>query len=297
MPSKIISKCEICNRKFKHQTYFKRHIEKCKTELKQMPKEYICKVCGKKFSSPSAIGGHMGLVHGEKNMNKKEHFECEICGEKMYTNKGAFINHIKLHDEEFAKQKSKNISDAKLKFYADEERSKETREFMSDFMKEKNPMFEKENIDKMKQSRKEYFENLTDEEYSKLVINFINAPKKGNAVNHSGKYTPTRIEQIVMDFNIDGLEYNGNKEDSKTIRFENKNFKHSLTPDFIYKNKNIFVETFGVYWHPKEDEIIYRNACKENDCKIFIIWEDELLLKPTNVKKRLLNFLSQFNNI
>lgn len=294
MTSKSISTCDKCGKEFKHQTYFKRHIEKCNPELKLEPKRYICKVCGKEFNSPSAIGGHMGLTHSDKSMNKKKNFKCEICGEVLFTNKGAFESHVKNHDIEFREQKGKKISKAKIEFYADEDRSNFAREYMRNYMKENNPMYNEETINKMVESRKEYFENMTDEEYSQLVQNFINAPKKGNAVNHSGKYTPTKIEQIIIDLNIPGLIYNGNTKNAKTIRFKNKNYKHSLTPDFIYEydDKKV-IETFGVYWHPKEDEELYVNSCNENDYNILILWEDEIYTNINQVKERIEEFLER----
>lgn len=252
-------------------------------------KKHICKICGKEFKSGGALGGHMAMAHGEAN--KKKEYKCPICGKVLFTNKGAFKNHLKNHDEEFKKNKGEKISKAKIEFYADEEKSEFARKLMSEKMKKDNPMYNQETIDKMTKSRKEYINNLSDEEYSKMVINFINAPKKGNAVNHSGKYTPTKIEQMIIDLSIPKLKYNGNCKDSITIRFKHKNFKHSLTPDFIYENTNKLIETFGVYWHKKEDEEIYINACKENGYEVLILWEDDLYNNFKDCKNKILKFL------
>ena len=158
-------------------------------------------------------------------MNNKQEFDCPICNIKFYGNKGSFINHVKSHDEKFAKSKGEKISKAKKEFYQNEEKSKYARQLMSNKMKIDNPMYNEDTINKMISSRKKYFENLSNEEYNKLVMNFINAPKKGNTVNHSGKYTPTKIEQMIIDLKIPGLIYNGNSKDSKTIRFKNKNYR------------------------------------------------------------------------
>ena len=296
MKKDFILKCEKCGKEYKNQIHFKRHMEKCKKESNLATKRYICKICGKEFSSSSAIGGHMTAAHSVKGVNKKKNFKCKICGEILFTNKGAFENHTKNHNDIFREKKSNAISKAKKEFYANEERSKDTRDYMSNFMKEKNPMFHKENIEKMVQSRKEYFEKMTDKEYSEMVQNFINAPKKGNAVSHSGKYTPTRIEQMIIDLNIPGLIYNGNKKGAKTIRFKNKNYKHSLTPDFIYKyDEKKVIETFGVYWHPKEDEDIYVKSCEENNYNILILWENEIYTNIYDVKEKILKFLKGDN--
>lgn len=250
---------------------------------------FKCKICNKEFEKQGALGGHMACAHGKNN--KKEEFTCPICNEKFITNKGAFENHIKNHDMNFKQAKSEKISKNKKEFYADEERCKYAKEVTGQKMKENNPMYNPEVIDKMVQSRQEYFKNLSDIEYNNMVMNFINAPKKGNAVKHSGKYTPTRPEQMVIDFNIQGLIYNGNKKDSTTLRFAKKEHKSSSTPDFIYEGTNKLIEVFGTYWHPKEDEEKYTKAYEENGYKVLIIWEDKLYDNPELEKQRILKFL------
>lgn len=282
-------KCDKCNKEYQSNgKHYKKHIENCKYGE---PKKYFCKICGKEFNKPSAIGGHMACEHGK--VNKKEKFKCKICGKEFITNKGAFENHLKNHDSEWKISRGKNISNGKIEFYSNTERSKYAREYMSGFMKENNPMYDKKNIDKMALSRRKYIDNLSDDEYSKMVINYINAPKKGNSVNHNGKYTPTKIEQMIIDLNIENLLYNGNKKDSKTIRFKNKNYRSSITPDFILENTNKVIETFGVYWHPKEDEELYKNAYNENGYEVLILWEDELYNNFNNCKNKIFEFIKE----
>lgn len=284
-------KCDKCGKEFKryYKSYLK-HIETCDYDPNYV-KKHICKICNKEFKNGSALGGHIGVAHSENSMNKNKKYECSICNEILFCNKGAFENHIKNHDVEWKEKKASKISESWNELMNDEERSQKLSEFRSDYMKENNPMFEPKNVEKMTNSINKRIENMSEEEYSKLVLNFINAPKKGNAVDHAGKYTPTKIEQMIMDFNIEGLIYNGNKEDSQTIRFKNVNYKHSLTPDFIFKDTNKFIEAFGVYWHPKEDEEMYTNACKENGYEVLVIWEDKLHENPNKEKQRILNFL------
>lgn len=289
MPSKYISNCETCGREFKHQTYYKRHIVKCS---KQSKKKHVCDICSKEFPTGGALGGHKGTSHSKNGINTKREFDCPICNIKFYGNKGGFINHVKSHDEKFVKSKGEKISKAKKEFYQDEEKSKLARELMSNKMKIDNPMYNKSTVDKMVSSRKKYFSNLSNEQYSQLVMNFINAPKKGNAVKHSEKYTPTKIEQMIIDLKIPGLIYNGNSKKSKTIRFKNKNYKHSVTPDFIYEyDDKKFIEVFGVYWHPKSDEELYVKSYIENNYNVLIIWEDDLYNNIEKEKNRIIKFL------
>lgn len=183
-------KCEKCNKEYQFEKSYNKHVKNCTHgDLKT----YICKICGKEFNKKGALGGHMVSAHG--NMNKKENHKCPICDKILYTNKGAFENHIKLHDEEFNKNRGQKSSNTR-QIFLNSEKGKEYKEKMRQRMLINNPMYNQETIDKMVKSRKEYFKNMTDEEYSKLVVNFINAPKKGNAVNHSGKCTPTKPEKI-----------------------------------------------------------------------------------------------------
>lgn len=94
--------------------------------------------------------------------------------------------------------------------------------------------------------------------------------------------------------NIDGLIYNGNKKDSKTIRFKDKSYKYSSTPDFIYQyDETKYIEVFGVYWHLKEYEEFYVNSYQLNGYNVFIIWETELY---DNLEKTKLKIQKFFTN-
>jgi len=234
-------KCDKCNKIFKKQKNYLNHINKCNFQNKK----YFCEICNKEFKHQRALNGHISCVHGKNNI--KEKFICPICNITLFTNKGAFKNHVKNHNEEYRSNKINKFKNSMHDFFNDEEKSKKFRELHSTRMKNNNPMFQEETREKMKKSVQEHIKNLSDTEYNKMVVNFINAPKKGNAVNHSGKYTPTKPEQMVIDFNIPELIYNGNKENSTTLRFANKKHKRSLTPDFIYKETNKLIEVFGIY--------------------------------------------------
>lgn len=279
-------KCKVCNKEFKYKGSYEKHIVNCK------PKKFICKICNKEFKTGGSLGGHMACAHGKNNIKKE--FKCPICNEILYTNKGAFENHIKNHDVKFKKNKSEKIKKSWNNLLNDNKKRQKLSNFRSKHMKENNPMFNKETKEKMKNSLNKRISNLSDEEYSKLITNYINAPKKGNAVNHSGKYTPTKPEQIIIDLNINGLIYNGNKKDSKTIRFKNRTYKRSATPDFYYKfNENKLIEVFGVYWHPKEDEKNYIEMYKKDGYEVLILWETDIYKNIDIVKSKILKFINE----
>lgn len=276
-------KCEKCEKTYKTKQSLNRHMKNC-------GKPHICKYCNKEFKTGGALGGHIGTVHSNKSMNNKQNFKCEICNKEFFTTVGTFQSHLGTHDEDFTKKKSESTSNSKKEFFANEEKSKDYRNYLSKRMK--GNTYGKDNAKKISESLKKYFENLSSEEFNKVVSNFINAPKKGNSAKHSGKYTPTKIEQMIIDLNIDGLEYNGNKENAKAIRFENKQYKKSVVPDFIYKNNTKFIETFGGYWHPKEDEEKYIKAYNTNGYDVLILWEEDLYNNFDNCKEKIYNFLN-----
>lgn len=236
-------------------------------------RKYKCDKCGKVFDKSLTLNGHNKSAHGK--LNEKKKFKCEICGEELFCSSPTYKAHIKSHDEEYRKIRGEHISVAKKEFYADKERSKFAREYMSEFMKCNNPMDKQETIDKMVRSRKEYFDNMTDEEYSVFVRNFINA-------SSTSVKEPTHPERVVMGLNIPNLEYNGSINTSKTYRFKKDNsLKNSATPDFIYSDPNTgeekFVECFGEYWHKEGDDVKLETAYRNNGYKALVLWEYEPL--------------------
>lgn len=285
-------KCNKCNKEFKKFYAFENHVENCNGIFEKI---YKCKHCGEIFENKYKLGAHVNAKHSN-NKGLKD-FQCPICKKKLYCNNGAYKMHINMHDDNLKKEWSNKSKDKMNKFYNSNcKRSIEIRNKSSERMKLNNPSKNPEVIKKMKQSHRKYWDNLSDEKYSKLVNNYINAPKRGNSVKHNGKYNMTSIEKVVLDFNIKDLKYNGNKKGCKIIRFKNKTYRRSFTPDFIYKDNICYVETFGVYWHPKEDEKKYYEEFKKNDIKFIIIWEDKLLKNPLKEKKRILKFLYKINN-
>ena len=261
--------------------------------------KHICKICGKEFNKGSQLGGHVTSMHINKYKTaffKKEYKVCPICNKEFKCNNGTFNRHIKFHDPIYRQQFCDIQKKCKQDFFNNAKKSEHFRTIHSEKMKKNNPMFNDESKQKMRISINNRIHNMTPEEYSKFVINYINAPKKGNAVMHSGKYTATKIEQFVINLNIPGLKYNGNKKNSIAIKFNNRIYRKSFVPDFIYNNNKAFIETFGIYWHPKNDEIKYYQEMKANNFKFLILWEDKIELNPEKEKRRILKFLYKIDH-
>lgn len=279
-------KCNICEKEFSHISNRNRHQKKCGIE-----QTHICSVCNKEFKSGGALGGHMANCHKEKNINSKQQFKCPICNKIMFTNIGSYNMHIKSHDKDFKSNRASKISCTKQKFFANKEKSKKYLEALS--KRKKGQVHSEETKQKISKSVKRYINNLSKEDYSKFIANYINAPYRGHKVKHSKRFNSTIPEQKIINFNIDGLIYNGNSQNALAIRLENQNYKKSIIPDFIYKDGKKFIEVFGIYWHPKEDEEKYINAYKENGYEVLIIWEDEIYNNINNCKEKIEMFIKK----
>ena len=227
-----------------------------------------CNQCNKNFSF-KGWPGHVSSVH--KGLNDKHDYICPVCEKKLNCSLAIYKAPICTHDKQWVKNKGLNISKSKKEFYQDNNRSFFARTYMSEYMKNNNPMNHKNVINKMVKSRHKYFDNLSDDEYSKLVQNFINAsPYK--------QTEPTLPEQRIINLHIDGLYYNGCGEHIIDYRFKDKSYKNSVVPDFIYhKNQSDekFIEIFGEYWHKPGEDTLLKEAYEKNNMKVLILWEYE----------------------
>lgn len=275
-------KCDKCGKQIKYSSNFYRHKKHC-----GIKKQEECKICNLKFDNHSELMIHRNKEHID--FNKKDNFICHICNREFYTSKGTFTNHIKSHDEQWKSKKDVNIKNAKIQQFNDEIKGKELRDKISSY--KKGQTHSEETKQKISNSMKNYIENLSEDEYSKFVMNYINAPLRGTDTNHSKKYEPTKIEQMIIDLNIPNLIYNGNKENAIAIRYKKQNYRKTSVPDFIYEGTNKLIEVFGIYWHPKEDEELYMNAAKENNYELLILWEDDLINNFENCKQLICQFL------
>ena len=78
--------CEICNTKFAHIKYLKKHISEIHTKATQ----YVCDTCGKKFNRKSNLKEHL-LIHTDLRLSK-----CDVC-EKSYRTPSALKLHYRMH--------------------------------------------------------------------------------------------------------------------------------------------------------------------------------------------------------
>jgi len=247
-------------------------------------KTYECPLCSFTSVNKNAFWGHVNSAHG--SLNKKKEYVCPICNEKLQCSVANYNLHIKFHDEEFNMVRNNKIKNAKLEFYQDKTKSAFALEKMQKYMELNNPMYDEAVKEKMIISRKKYFKELSDKEYSVVVRNFINA--SNNIFNKI-----TSNEQVIIDLMMPNLVYNGSITDSKTYRFLENEYKKSGTPDFIYYGCDgtiKFVECFGRYWHTDEEEFLIINAYKKIGFDAIVIWEDE----PIDVvKQKLSKFLGE----
>jgi len=284
--------CEICSREFNSRIGLNNHVQMKHEGKIRKSKIYECKceICSREFNNKRSLNSHIQMSHNNSNtINIKRNFQCPICNEFLFMNKGNFNRHIKYHDKNHVKNIGDKISATKQIFFADPEKSKLYLEGLSQRSKHKHTQ---ETKDKISNSVKKYMNSLSGEEYSKVVMNFINAPLRGNTAGHKNKYEPTKIEKMIINLKISNLIYNGNLKTSKVIKFENTNYRKSSVPDFYYEGTNKIVEVFGSYWHPIEDEELYLNSCAENNYEILILWEEELHNDFENCKQKLYKFLN-----
>ena len=79
-------KCQGCERTFKIQSYYEKHLKEGRCKL-------ICKVCGKEFTGRKvrwSFDIHM------RYHNKQRDYKCKMCG-KMFIQKGKMVEHFKFH--------------------------------------------------------------------------------------------------------------------------------------------------------------------------------------------------------
>lgn len=64
-------------------------------ENKKLPLKYVCEVCGKGFSSPSALVKHRNQTHIDRSQTE---VQCNVCG-KWQKNQYSMLAHKKTHKQ------------------------------------------------------------------------------------------------------------------------------------------------------------------------------------------------------
>ena len=100
-------KCNCCDKSFKIEARYQRHILICQDqntngEKKKIPN--LCSYCGKSYASKPGLWSHVAIVHDKiprsevMNKNPKK-VKCEKC-DRHFSTQGHYITHYKSHHEE-----------------------------------------------------------------------------------------------------------------------------------------------------------------------------------------------------
>lgn len=176
------------------------------------------------------------------------------------------------------KQKNSNIktwSDNKLKIkHSKIMKEIANREYVKKLMIKNNPMNKLEFRIKSGKKISEYWKNHPDEKKNR-------DKKVGITLKNKWKTDKKFVKYMRQCCNI-----KPNKLENKLYKFLQKyGFKYTgdfsfwidgKNPDFIIKNKKIFVELFGSYWHELSDESKRLKHFSEHGWTGVIIWDYEM---------------------
>lgn len=234
--------------------------------------------------------------HSEKKKGRKTSDEIKIkISNSLKGIKNGFFN--KKHSEETKEKMRKQWENRKLKENYDESLKKrgfkqskimkslwntgiyssdEYRKKLSDGIKlvwaDKNSVYNSEEWrSKVSKNTREQFKD------PEKLKNYINATKQ----------KPNKKELFLGDL-IDSIFPNKYK-----FVGDHKLWINGKNPDFINEDSKKIIEFFGDYWHSKEitgndnetEELIRTNFFEENQYKVLIIWEHELLNINNTIEK------------
>jgi len=229
------------------------------------PIKYKCEFCGKLFNSKDKKGAcviehkHPGL---KSKLGKKSQ---QIIKEKRKN---------KNYDIQFRENMCKGIKNAKKhnKYWEGKKRMGLKRRGKN------NPVFNNGVIEKIKNTQKNNFQNLSEEKQKEQIIRW----------NKSKRIMPTitKPEQIIIDMNINNLEYNNKYK--YMYKFKNGKWK---IPDFKVKNENKVIEVSDFErWRTYEERSNYVKWFKEIDVDCLYLDKDELYNNYNITKKKIEKF-------
>ncbi len=174
-----------------------------------------------------------------------------------------------------------------------------TKEWNSERMKKKNPMFNKKTAEKVGTTRKKKLDSgeLIHPMLGKTKENSESARKSSERMKNGGalkarkanQSRPNKPEKIIINlikqYNLNFF-YVGNSK--KWFKGETQSFN----PDFINEDKKKIIEFFGSYWHEntKEDDKKRLKTYSQYGYKTLVILENELK-NPDEIKNRISNFI------
>jgi len=201
--SDSVKKCEKCDKEISVYGY-KNHLNHCGSEKpKYIPKTNICKVCGKEFENAHSRG-----IHESHHHYTQDHYDK--------------INKAKMDSPKF-KASMKAMGRNRLG--------------------KNNPIYNVEGaVEKLKQTGRDRWNNLSEEEKELQIQRFINTPKN--------KTYDTSLELFVDEIACEkGIRKTSNGK--FWLTFKNSKRKN---PDFKVNGKRKVIEVGDVeYWHTEEE--------------------------------------------
>lgn len=284
--SQIKRKCEICGKEF--------YVSKYKA------KKGIGRFCSQKcmFKWRSQI--QRGKTHPRYNPKNYIQFECKYCGKIFINYKGRkwrkkFCSK-KCKDENLKKKRiTINCKNCGIKIeILPNTLKKEGRKYCSRKCQVEDCTIQKICL----YCKKDFIAKISDKKYNRgkfccrkcarlynwnqpnIAQRILKAQREGMFIR------PTRPEIIIKNI-TNKIIYVGNGK--LWVSFKNGRRKN---PDFKIIEQRKVIEVYGDYWHRNDnpEELIYQYA--QIGYKCLIIWESEINTDPEEVKKKVNNFIS-----
>lgn len=222
---------------------------------KTYTKKYVCPYCGKNFTDHNELGGHVAWCEVgpyrentlAKSWTKNPNYTSPLANKETF--------------KKAMQSRSNNENYCK---------------YLSDRMKEKNPSYNAQTVEKQKLSAKKFYES-NPEKLEDRKCRFIKASHSNNHI--------TNLEQMIIDLHIPGLEFTGN---GKIIYLANNRRK---IPDFTFRNGDEvkYIEISSTYWY----DLDYINQIKKDyadaGLDVLYITDEDLSDLEGRIRKFLFN--------
>jgi hypothetical protein len=281
--------CPTCKLEFKITYKYRNKKVYCSKKCRNKLKIFLCEICGKeitaynptKFCSMKCRKEHnrrVRIIIIEKR-NKNKCLTCgkpcieKYCGTKCFSKSIMKPLPCKICGKLASNRISHSFCSENCRQLAIKNKSKKA----SEMMKANNPAKTPESRRKNSIAQKKRIANMTPEEKTKFLKNWMDAPRyKQNWI--------TKPEQMIIDFNINGLKYTG--DGTKWVTFPNGKHKN---PDFIKGLHVVEVGDFH-YWHTEEERINVINNYNLIGYKCLYLTTDEVY-NNKDIKNQIEGFL------